>query len=76
MNHPSLSRWSSVKDSTAQMAKVKPGISDDSFYEVVEGLQEGQEVISGGYKAISRELEDGKKIKIGPAKSEAGKEKK
>jgi HlyD family secretion protein len=65
-----------AKDSTAQMVKVKPGISDDSFYEVAEGLQEGQEVISGGYKAISRELEDGKKIKIGPAKSEAGKEKK
>jgi HlyD family secretion protein len=65
-----------AKDGMAQMVKVKPGISDDSFYEIVEGLQEGQLVISGGYKAISRELEDGKKIKIGPVKSEAGKERK
>ena len=30
--------------------------------EIVEGLQEGQTVISGGYKAIDRELEEGKKV--------------
>ena len=28
-------------------------------------LFRSQEIISGGYKAISRELEDGKKIKVG-----------
>jgi HlyD family secretion protein len=44
-------------------ANVKTGISDDTHIEIVEGLKEGQEVVSGGYKAISRELEDGKKIK-------------
>lgn len=59
----------------AKMVPVKRGISDDSYVEITEGLREGQEVISGGYKAISRELEDGKKIKVGPAKSEADKEK-
>ncbi len=51
----------------AKMAPVKHGIGDDMYYEIVEGLQEGQEVVSGGYRAISRDLEDGKKIKIGPA---------
>jgi HlyD family secretion protein len=60
---------------TAKMLKVKAGISDDSYYEIVDGLQEGDEVISGGYKAINRELEEGKKIKIGPAKPDSGKEK-
>jgi len=49
----------------AKMAPVKIGISDDAHWEVIEGLKEGQEVISGGYKAISRELEDGKKVKKG-----------
>jgi HlyD family secretion protein len=44
-------------------AKVKTGISDDSHIEIVEGLKGGEEVISGGYKAISRELDDGKKVK-------------
>jgi HlyD family secretion protein len=48
-----------------KMAPVKIGISDDAHWEVIEGLKEGQEVISGGYKAISRELEDGKKVKKG-----------
>jgi HlyD family secretion protein len=58
----------------AKMVTVKRGISDDAYTEIVEGLTEGQEVISGGYKAISRELEDGKKIKIGLAPFEKNKE--
>jgi len=33
-------------------------------------LQEGQEVVSGGYKAISRELETGKKIKKSASEKE------
>ncbi|MHB1307949.1 MAG: efflux RND transporter periplasmic adaptor subunit [Limisphaerales bacterium] len=51
----------------AKMVPVKRGISDDAHTEITEGLEEGQEVIAGGYRAISRELEDGKKIKVGPA---------
>ena len=54
-----------------KMAPVKIGISDDAHWEVIDGLKEGQEVISGGYKAISRELEDGKKVKKGNVKDEA-----
>src|SRR5882724_6502980 len=54
----------------AKMMPVKIGISDDTHWEIVEGLQEGQEVVSGGYKAISRELEDGKKVKKGTVKEE------
>jgi HlyD family secretion protein len=48
----------------AKMVPVKRGISDDNYYEITDGVQEGVEVISGGYKAI-RDLEDGKKIKKG-----------
>jgi HlyD family secretion protein len=55
----------------AKMVPVKRGISDDSHVEIVEGLNEGIEVVSGGYKAINRDLEDGKKIKKGgPEKEE------
>ena len=46
-----------------KMVPVKRGISDDAYVEITEGLQEDQEVVSGGYKAINRELEDGKKFK-------------
>ena len=48
-----------------KMLPVKRGISDDGHVEITEGLEEGAEVISGGYKAINRELEDGKKVKVG-----------
>ncbi len=50
-------------DGTAKSTVVKTGISDDSHLEVTEGLKEGQEIISGGYAAVSRLLEDGKKVK-------------
>ncbi len=53
---------------------VKRGISDENYSEITEGLEEGQEVVSGGYKAISRDLEDGKNIKRGePEKEEVKK---
>ena len=50
---------------TAKMAPVKIGISDDNYWEITDGLSEGQEVITGGYRAVSRDLEDGKKIRKG-----------
>jgi HlyD family secretion protein len=46
---------------------VKIGISDDNYWEISDGLTEGREVVSGSFKAITRELEDGKKIRKGPA---------
>jgi HlyD family secretion protein len=52
-----------VNGDTAKSAVVKTGISDDSHIEITEGLTEGQEIISGGYAAVSRLLEDGKKVK-------------
>jgi len=49
---------------TVKMVPVKRGISDEEYVEIIEGLQEGQTVISGGYKAINRELDEGKKVLI------------
>jgi HlyD family secretion protein len=51
----------------AKMIPVKIGISDDSYWEITDGLREGQEVVSGGFKAITRELEDGSRIRKGLA---------
>jgi HlyD family secretion protein len=44
---------------------VKIGISDEAYWEITDGLKEGDEVVSGGFRAIGRELEDGKKIRKG-----------
>lgn len=57
-----------VDNGKAKMVEVKTGISDDNYIEIIEGLKGGEEVISGPYRAISKELEDGKKVSLISAK--------
>jgi HlyD family secretion protein len=54
-----------VEGDHVKMVPVKIGICDNDYWEITEGLAEGQEVVSGGYKAISRDLDDGKKTRKG-----------
>jgi len=51
-----------VEDDHVKQAPVKIGISDEDYWEITEGLEEGAEIVTGGYRAISRELQDGSKI--------------
>lgn len=53
-----------VKDNKAKMVEVKTGISDDTYIEVISGLNGDEDVISGPYRAISKELEEGSKVSI------------
>jgi HlyD family secretion protein len=53
-----------VDNNAVKAIEVKRGISDDQYTEIVTGIDEGKEVVSGSYKAINRELEDGAKIRI------------
>ena len=64
----------SLQGGAARMVPVRRGISDDAYVEIVEGLGDGAEVISGGYKAINRDLEDGKPVKVGPPEEKKEKE--
>ena len=48
-----------------KMLPVKTGISDSEHFEITSGVLEGQHIVSGGYKAISKDLEDGKKVTVG-----------
>ena len=50
------------KSNKAQMVKVATGISDDTYTEIKNGIQPGDELISGSYSAISRKLKDGAKV--------------
>jgi HlyD family secretion protein len=52
---------------------VKIGISDDDYWEIIDGLHEGDEIVTGSYRAISRDLDDGKKIHKGIVGIEAEK---
>ena len=41
---------------------VEIGIADNSYLEIKSGVQPGEEVVSGPYRAISRLLKDGAKV--------------
>ncbi|MHC4752133.1 MAG: efflux RND transporter periplasmic adaptor subunit, partial [Planctomycetota bacterium] len=43
-------------DLFAVIRPVKVGISSETHYEILGGLEEGEEIVVGGYRAISREL--------------------
>ncbi len=46
---------------------VKIGICDDNYWEITGGLTNGEEIVAGGYRAVGRDLQDGSKIRVGPA---------
>ena len=46
------------------VAPVQTGTADNNFIEIRSGVKEGDEVVSGSYTAISKELKDQCKIKI------------
>ena len=49
---------------------VKTGILDDNFYEILEGVKEGDEIVTGNNHAINKDLDDDKKIVKGAATAE------
>jgi len=58
----------------AKMVEVKTGISDFENIEIVSGLKEGDEVVSGPFLVVSKTLKDGDTIT--PAKEDINKNKK
>ena len=58
-----------AKDNTAKMQRVETGISDKGFIEITSGLKEDDKIISGSFKAVSKELEDGSTITTKEKKS-------
>jgi len=62
-------------DLIAIQKEVKVGISSDTHFEVLEGLSEEDYIVTGSYKAISKELQDSSMVKIGGSEKD-GKDKK
>jgi HlyD family secretion protein len=46
------------EENTANFIKVETGIQNDEFIQIISGLEEGQDIITGPYSAVSRLLED------------------
>ena len=62
-----------IKDGAARFVPVKTGISGERFFEVVEGLKQGDEVVTGTYQAI-RDLKDGDPVKVDNTPKKSGAE--
>ncbi len=58
---------------TAKMVRVRSGIQDDNFIEILDGLEGGEEVITGPYATVSRKLKAGMKLQREEKKDESKK---
>jgi len=48
----------------AEIRVVKTGIQDDKFIQIIEGISENEEVITGPYEVVAQSLKPGDKIKV------------
>jgi len=48
----------------AKRVQVETGISDNSHIQILSGIDEGAEVVTGSYRVLSRELNNGDKIRV------------
>lgn len=53
-----------VEDGAAIQTPVTVGISSKQDYEVIEGLEEDQEIVSGSYRVLSKELKNKAAVKV------------
>jgi HlyD family secretion protein len=51
-----------VRDGLATFRPVRVGVAGDDYFEVLEGLREGETIVAGTYQAI-RDLKDGAKVR-------------
>ena len=52
------------KGDSVELRKVKTGIQDNYYLQIIEGLESGETVIIGPYDALTKQLEAGTKIKV------------
>jgi HlyD family secretion protein len=50
------------KEGKVKKAKVKTGIQDINYIEIIEGLKEGDEVVTGPYDVVSKKLKNGTEV--------------
>lgn len=53
-----------VENGKAVARQVKTGIQGDDLIEIVDGLKPGEEIVTGSYRAISKELDNGAVVTI------------
>jgi HlyD family secretion protein len=53
-----------VVDGAAKVRQVETGLASDTEIELVSGVKAGEQVVEGPYRALSRDLADGKKVTV------------
>jgi HlyD family secretion protein len=53
-----------IEDGKAVAKQVETGIQSDEYIEILEGLEEGDEIVTGSYRAISKDLDNGAIVTI------------
>jgi HlyD family secretion protein len=62
-----------VNNLKVEMRKVKTGIADFEQVEILEGLKEGEKIVTGPFSAITKNLEDGDEIRLREKEKSKGK---
>jgi len=53
-----------IRDGIAKKRRVKTGISSETHIQIIEGIQEGEEVVSGSYRVLGKQLKDGDHVEV------------
>ena len=61
-----------IEDGKAIAKQVTTGIQSDDLIEILTGLEEGEEVVTGSYRAISKDLENGAVVNVSNADDKSG----
>lgn len=61
-----------IEDGKAIAKQVTTGIQSDELIEILTGLEEGEEIVTGSYRAISKDLKNGAIVKISNADDQSG----
>jgi len=61
-----------VKDGVVEARQVTTGIQGVDYIEVLSGVEQGEQVVVGSYRAISRDLTDGAAVTVGDAEEGRG----
>ena len=61
-----------IEDGKAIAKQVTTGIQSDELIEILEGLTEGEEVVTGSYRAISKDLVNGAVVNINNESDNSG----
>ena len=54
--------FGSKSRASVEQREVRIGISSDTHYEILSGLEPGEEIVVGNYRAVSKDLQDGRQI--------------